>query len=67
MTTHDESGALRDPVFAIEAIAASIGLTIPPECLPGVLANTRILTRYADLVEGASLDDTVAPAFGYAP
>jgi len=54
-------------VTQIEAMASAIGLDIAPECMPGVLANTRMLRRYAALVDGMSFDHTVEPAYEYTP
>jgi|GEM_PF-3378485 len=51
----------------IEAQASVIGLDIPAECLPGVLANTRILRRYAAMIDERTFDHTVEPAYEYTP
>jgi hypothetical protein len=48
-----------------QATAAMVGLTIPEDCRPGVLANLRILQEHMALVMAFPLDaDTqVAPVF----
>ncbi|AQT03792.1 MULTISPECIES: DUF4089 domain-containing protein [Acetobacter] len=51
----------------LEATAESLGLAIPDDCLPGVLANTQLLQGYVDLICGMSLPDTCLPAYEYQP
>ncbi|MCX2561359.1 DUF4089 domain-containing protein [Acetobacter farinalis] len=52
---------------ALEATAASLGLTIPDACLPGVVANTQLLHGYVELICGMPLPDTCLPAYEYQP
>lgn len=51
----------------ILSAAQRIGLTLPDPCLPGVIANTRLLQTYIDLVLGFDLPDDCLPAYEYAP
>jgi hypothetical protein len=48
-----------------EATAAMLGLDIPEDCRPGVLANLKILQEHAALVMAFPLDTDVqiAPVF----
>lgn len=36
------------------AYAAEIDLAIPPECLPGVVSNLRLLARHAALLDAGA-------------
>jgi hypothetical protein len=41
-----------DDALAAE-IAKRVGFDLPPECVPGVAANARLLQHHADVLSGA--------------
>jgi len=38
---------------AVMRAATALGLTIPAQCLPGVIANLALLDHHADIFQGA--------------
>lgn len=62
---------MTSPPFSDEVLVAArataIELDLPPACLPGVVANTRLLQNYAALVTDFTLPDTCEPAGDYTP
>lgn len=60
MTAPDKTESL------VLAMAETIGLRIPPEAMPGVVAFFKTAKAHADLLEGVELDDStleLAPVF----
>jgi hypothetical protein len=59
------------PPFSDEVLVAAraqaIELDLPPTCIAGVIANTRVLQNYAALVRDFPLPDTCEPAGDYTP
>ncbi|MFT9418302.1 DUF4089 domain-containing protein [Acetobacter sp.] len=59
------------PPFSDEVLVAAraqaIELDLPPACIAGVIANTRVLQNYAALVRDFPLPDTCEPAGDYTP
>lgn len=37
------------------AVAERLGQVLPPECVPGVAANARLLQHHADLLRGGAM------------
>ncbi|MFT8542176.1 DUF4089 domain-containing protein [Acetobacter sp.] len=59
------------PPFSDEVLVAAraqaMDLDLPPACIAGVIANTRLLQNYAALVRDFPLPDTCEPAGDYTP
>ena len=56
-----------DPELLIDAMAPLIGLAMPPECRPGVVANLRLAAAMAALVLAEPLGDHAEPAPVFTP
>ena len=56
-----------DPDVLIDAMAPLLGLAVPPECRPGVVANLRIAAAMAALVLADPIGDHAEPAPVFMP
>jgi Protein of unknown function (DUF4089) len=56
-----------DPEAHAEAMAAALGLTIPPEWQPTVVANLKATAAAAELLLAFLLEDHVEPAPVFVP
>ncbi|MFT8551593.1 DUF4089 domain-containing protein [Acetobacter okinawensis] len=62
---------MTSPPFSDEVLVAAraqaMELALPPACVAGVIANTRVLQNYASLIRDFPLPDTCEPAGDYTP